>query len=290
MTQAARQLDLTPAAVSAAVQRIEEALGMRLFERTTRSLHPTHEGLVILEGCQDAVQRWTRALDEARGSAAMLEGVIRLAAPSDATHQVVADAVATFCADHPGVRVIVQPTDTIQDVLRDALDVSVRYGALQDSTLVARKLAESPRVLVASPGYLRAHGAPHTPRDLLDHRLITLQLGDVPERVWVLGQAGSFEEIQLESQMCGDGLLVRRWVVAGHGIALKSLLDVVDDLEAGRLIRVMPCFDGGIRAIHAVLSSRRFVPARVRGLVEHLAARFAAREVRCGAWIGAAPS
>jgi len=285
MTRAAGQLGLTPAAVSAAVQRIEGALGLRLFERTTRTLHPTDEGLVILEGCQDTVERWLRALDEARGSTATLEGSIRLSAPADTTHQLVAESVAAFCAAHAGVRVIVHPTDTLQNVLQDALDVSVRYGALQDSTLVARKLAESPRVLVASPGYLDRCGVPKAPEDLADHRLLTLQLGNAPERVWTLHHLGAVTEVAVESPMCGDGLLVRRWAVAGHGIASKSMFDVIDDLEAGRLVRVLPEADGVLDAIHAVFPSRTFIPARVRRLVDHLSARFASREARCRTWL-----
>lgn len=286
MTRAARQLDLTPAAVSATVQRIEKALGIRLFERTTRSLHPTREGLVILDGCQDTVQRWARALDEAQGSAATLEGPIRLAAPSDTTHQVVAEAIAIFCDQHPGVRVIVHATDTMQNVLQDALDVSLRYGALQDSTLVARKLAESPRILVASPDYLDGHGTPDSPEGLSAHRLLTLQMGNAPERAWSLRHAGKVVDVHVDSPLCGDGLLVRQWAVAGRGIAFKSLLDVVDDLLAGRLVQVMPNVDGGTGAIHAVYPSGQFVPARVRGLVAHLATHLAMREARCNEWHG----
>jgi DNA-binding transcriptional LysR family regulator len=286
MTQAAGQLDLTPAAVSAAVQRIEAALGMRLFERTTRTLHPTDEGLVILEGCHDTVQRWQRALDEARGNTATLEGSVRLSAPADTTHQVVGDAVAEFCALHPGVRVVVHPTDTLQNVLQEALDVSIRYGDLDDSTLVARKLAESPRVLVASAGYLERRGHPAAPEDLAAHRQLTLQLGNTPERSWELGQPDRKMTVPLDSPMCGDGLLVRRWAVAGHGVAFKSLFDVIDDLETGRLVRVLPDLVGSVTAIHAVFPSRKFVPARVRGLVDHLAGRFAAREARCQQWLG----
>ncbi len=287
MTRAARQLGLTPAAVSASVQRIETALGLRLFERTTRSLHPTSEGLVILEGCQDTIRRWHRALDEARGSAGNLEGIIRLAAPSDTTQQVLSGATAAFCREHEGVRVIVHPTDAMQNVLQEALDVSIRYGDLQDSTLVARKLAQSPRILVASSEYLAEHGTPSTPEALVEHRLLTLQLGNAPEQTWTLCRGDQLEELPIESQMCGDGLLVRRWARDGHGIAFKSLFDVVDDLEAGRLIRVLPDYDGGASTIHAVFPSRRFTPVRVRALVDHLALHFTHRGARCVAWLEA---
>jgi len=288
MTQAAGQLDLTPAAVSAAVQRIERTIGLRMFERTTRTLRATDEGLVILEGCEDAVRRWQRALDEAHGRSAVLEGTLRIAAPADTTHLVVSDTVARFAGLHPGVRVIVRPTDVLQNVLEDALDVSVRYGALSDSTLVARKLAQSPRVLVASPTYIERCGAPQTLDELANHRLLTLQLGNSPERVWPLqASGGELTSLSVESPLCGDGLLVRRWAVAGHGITFKGLIDVIDDLESGRLVRVLPSFDGPMSPIHAVLPSRTYISTRVRVLVELLAEAFSEREARCDAWLSA---
>lgn len=286
MTRAAGQLDLTPAAVSAAVQRIEAALDLRLFERTTRTLHPTDEGLIVLEGCRETVHRWLRTLDEARGSQATLEGSLRVSAPADTVHQIVGAAVAEFCALHPGLRVVVHPTDTLQNVLEDALDLSIRYGALPDSTLVARKLATSPRILVAAPQYLAQRGTPTRLEDLTEHRLLTLQLGNSPERSWTFRSDSGPVEIPVESPMCGDGLLVRRWAVQGHGIAFKGLLDVVDDLESGRLVRVCPAVDGGFGGVYAVHPSRAFVPARVRALVDHLAGVFARREGRCGRWAG----
>ncbi len=281
MTRASRQLDLTPAAVSAAVQRIEGALGLRVFERTTRTLHPTDEGFIVLEGCRETVNRWQRTLDEARGSKATLEGSLRMSAPADTVHQVVGGAVAAFCARHPGLRVVVHPTDTLQNVLEDALDLSIRYGSLKDSTLVARKLAASPRVLVAAPSYLARAGVPDGLDDLHQHRLLTLQLGNSPERSWTLGS----QSVAVESPMCGDGLLVRQWAVEGHGIAFKGLLDVVGDLEAGRLVRVLPHVLGGTDGVYAVYPSRVFVPARVRALVDHLAGVFLDLEGRCSRWL-----
>lgn len=290
MTQAASQLSLTPAAVSAAVQRVERDLGLRIFERTTRSLRPTQEGEVLIEGCRETVQRWRRALDEARGDEATLEGSVHLAAPADTTHLVLAEAVASFSEDHPGVRVVVHATDVLQNVLQDALDLSIRYGELRDSALVARRLARVPRMLVASPDYLLAHGTPASVADLSEHRLLTLQLGNTPEPSWDLRDpSGGSHQVPLESALCGDGLVVRRWAVAGHGIAFKSLFDVLEDLEAGRLVRVLPDHDGGSGPIHLVFPSRRFVPLRIRALADRIAAVFERRQQRCEAWVRTIP-
>lgn len=287
MTLAAQQLNLTPAAVSAAVQRIEAAVGVRLFERTTRSLHPTDEGQVILAGCEDVVGRWQQTLDDARGSKADIEGVVRLSAPADITNEVLAHVVVEVCAAHPKLRVVLDTSDTIKHLHGDAIDMAIRYGALQDSSLSARRLASAPGMLVAAPSYLDAHGTPTRVEDLADHRCLTLHLGNVPEATWQLHRDGAVETVEIDSAMCGNGFLARRWAVDGEGIAYKSLFDVIDDLEAGRLVRVLPNYDGSAIGIHAVFPSRRFLPARVRALDSAITERFVARAARCDAWLAA---
>lgn len=284
MTLAAQQLHVTPAAVSAAVQRIESAIGVRLFERTTRSLHPTDEGLVVIEGCRDVVDLWRRTLDDARGHRSELEGTIHLAAPADTTYQILESVVVALCTDHPGLRVVLDTSDAVHHLHREAIDMAIRYGPLQDSTLSARKLAECPGILVAAPSYLAERGAPDAPQTLARHRCLTLQLSSVPMVSWQLHGKGEVHALALESPLCGDGYLVRRWAIAGMGIALKSLFDVIDDLEHGRLVQVLPDYTTGPFAIHAVFPSRRFLPARVRALDTAITTHFAARQARCDAW------
>ncbi|MBX2803974.1 MAG: LysR family transcriptional regulator [Myxococcales bacterium] len=285
MTLAAQQLHLTPAAVSAAVQRIERALDVRLFERTTRSLHPTDEGLVILEGCQDVVARWQQAMDDASGHRHELEGTVHLSAPADTTYLVLQSVVGELCAAHPGLRVVIDTSDHVQPLHRDAIDMAIRYGPLQDSSLSARKLVEAPAILVAAPSYLDAHGSPRTPEELAAHRCLTLHRSNVPTVRWTLVRGEHTHQVDVDSPLCGDGYLARRWALAGMGIAFKSLFDVIDDLEQGGLLRVMPDVTGGTVAVHAVFPSRRFQPARVRTLDAAITQRFEARAARCRAWL-----
>ena len=286
MTVAAKQLHLTPAAVSAAVQRIEGAIGVRLFERTTRSLHPTDEGLVIVDAAREVVERWQRALEAARDQRGELEGEIHLSAPADTTYMLLEPLVAKLCAAHPKLRVVLVTSDALLHLHRESIDMAIRYGALADSTLVARKLVVCPRVLVASPAYLDAHGTPEVPEDLLSHRCLTLQLGSAPVSAWELQpHDGRVQTLRLDSPLCGDGYLVRRWAIAGMGIAFKSLFDVIEDLEAGRLVVVLPEYTGGNTPIHALFPSRRFQTARVRALHDLVLEVFAARAAQCEAWI-----
>ena len=286
MTMAARQLHMTPAAVSAIVKRVEEAIGVRLFERTTRSIQPTEEGQVILEGCQDVVERWQRTLEEARGAVQELSGTVHISAPADTSYQVVAPVVVALTREHPELRVVVHSTDALQHLHRDAIDMAIRYGPLPDSELSARKLVELPGVLVAAPSYLERWGRPETPAALADHRVITLQLSSVAVTTWTLHGGGGVQRVPLRSPLCGDGYLARRWAIDGEGIALKSLFDVIDDLEAGRLVRVLPDHASEPGAIHVVFPGREYLPVRVRALDAALGSAFSDRARRCQEWLG----
>jgi len=285
MTLAARQMHLTPAAVSAAVRRVEEAIGVRLFDRTTRSVQPSDEGLVVLDACRDVVERWQSTLEDVRGGTHEVVGTVHISAPADTTYQVVGPTVVALADAHPELQVIVHSSDAVQHLHRDAIDMAIRYGPLQDSSLTARKLADQPGILVASPSYLRQRGVPQTPADLSHHRCITLQLSSVPVTAWTLSDGSTGHDVELRDPLCGDGYLARRWAIEGVGIAMKSLFDVIDDLEVGRLVRVLPRHIFRRTAIHAVFPSRRHLASRVRALDSALALAFTSRAERCEAWL-----
>ena len=281
MTSAARQLHLTPAAVSGVVKRVEESLGVRLFDRTTRSVQPTEEGLVLLEGCQDVVERWERALEDTSATTSTpnkrLGGTVHVSAPTDTSYQVVGPVVLTLAKAHPDLQVVVHPTDTLQHMHREAIDIAIRYGELPDSDLAAHHLADYPSILVASPSYTAERGWPTSLDDLSNHQTITLQLSNAPAMSWTLrprrygrnqqerqGPDSQHRPVTLRTPLCGDGFLARQWAIQGNGIVLKSLIDVIDDLESDRLHQVLPGVIGPAMPIHAVFPSRRHQPARVR--------------------------
>ena len=134
-------------------------------------------------------------------------------------------------------------------------------------------------------GRRERRGWPGAPADLVDHRIVTLQLSSVAVASWTLYGHGGAHEVLLDSPLCGDGYLARQWAIAGMGIAMKSLFDVIDDLEAGRLVRVLPDYTTGSMAIHVIFPSRRYLPVRVRTLDAALTAAFTARAARCDDWL-----
>lgn len=285
MTRSASQLKVTPASVSATVARIEEAIGVRIFERTTRSIHVTDEGLTVLDGCREVVKHWQRTLEEVQGTKRELLGTVHLSAPTDTTYEFLSPVLVSIAEEHPKLQLVVHSSDTVQHIHRDAIDLAIRYGPMQDSSLQTRKLAECPGVLVASPSYLKENGAPLNPEDLDKHRILTLQLSSIAVRSWTLTKDGESQQIPIRSPLCGDGYLARQWAIAGMGIARKSLFDVIGDLESGRLCRVLPAYTCGSAVIRAVFPNRRYLPARVRIVDTAISEAFSAHASRCEAWL-----
>ncbi|GAC1458317.1 MAG: LysR family transcriptional regulator [Gemmatimonadaceae bacterium] len=276
LSEAARQLDQTPSAVSARLKRIEEELGVRLVERTTRSLRLTPEGERFLQTCDTMTLAWTRGQSLLRQDARAVEGRIHIAAPSDTSAQFLADWIGDYIRAHPRLAVTLRVGDRMHDIPREAVDIAVRYGELADSSMVSRTLVRARRVLVASPEYLERSAPLLCPADLANHRCLAWLTRDQPKVQWTFGSpAGSSETIVVKPALCGDGLLVRLWALRGDGVAYKANIDVAVDLRAGRLTRLLSQYEGELVPISAVMPSGRHVPTRVRAMLDYLAKRFA---------------
>jgi DNA-binding transcriptional LysR family regulator len=276
LSAAARQLQITPAAASAALKRLEASLAVRLIERSTRSMRLTAEGELLREHAQRAlgVLDDMRALLGARRE--RLEGEVHVAAPSDLGRQVLSPMLDDFLAEHPGLRIALHVSDGMHDLLRERVDIAVRYGELPDSTMVARLLHRGPRVLVASPAYVARHGAPEHPRDLAKHNCLALYLGGRPQLQWTLVRDGAQATVKVHgNRRADDGALVRQWAMQGLGIAYKSRLDVAADLRSGALVELMPAWHSEPIPLHAVVPARAHMPLRVRRLLDALAEKFA---------------
>jgi len=275
LSAAARQLQLTPAAASAALKRLEASLSVRLVERSTRSLRLTAEGELLREHAERALG----VLDDARSllgaQRERLEGEIHVAAPVDLGRQVLSPLLDKFQERHPGLRLAMHVSDVRQDLLRERVDVAVRYGELHDSSLVARRLLVTRSALVASPEYVRRHGAPQHPSELAHHNCLALHRAERPYLQWVFRRDGSEITVKVQgNRHANDGGLVREWALRGVGIAHKSRLDVLADLRAGRLVELMPEWEGLRYPLHAIVPTQRHLPLRVRRLLDELIEQF----------------
>ncbi|MDA9406173.1 LysR family transcriptional regulator [Bradyrhizobium sp. CCBAU 45384] len=276
LTAAARALGMTPAAASATLKRLETQLGTRLFERSTRAMRLTPSGQILLEYAQRAFELLAEGesqLDAERGA---LVGTVRVSAPSDLARTVLMPMLDEFLHLHPGVKLALNVGDRVLDVLRDEVDLAIRYGELSDSRLVARPLSLARPVVSASPDYLSRHGTPHTPTDLVDHNCISFIRGGRTSNSWRFGQNGQWTMVRVSGdRIVDDASLAREWAVSGAGIIFMTEIEQRRDLQSGNLVRLLTEWETDPYPLHALLPSGRFVPNRVRAFLDFIAGRFA---------------
>jgi DNA-binding transcriptional LysR family regulator len=279
LSAAARQLQLTPAAASAGLKRIESAFGTRLVERSTRSMRLTPEGEVLLEHARRALGDMDDARALIGASGEVLSGDVHVAAPSDLGRGLVSSLLDRFIEQHPELRLTLYVSDTLQDLVRERVDLAIRYGDLPDSSLVARRLHLTPRALVASPDYIARHGVPAHPSELAHHNCLALYRSGRPHLSWSFSRDGEDVTVRVQgNRLAYDGALVRQWALQGLGIATKARLDILQDIAAGRLIELLPDWRGELFPLHAMLPAGRHMPLRVRRLLDFLGEQFARLE------------
>jgi DNA-binding transcriptional LysR family regulator len=271
LSAAGRELQLSPTVVSKRLTRLEEQLGARLIQRTTRQLTLTEIG----EGYHERVLAVLAAMEEADNyvsGSGEPRGVLRVSAPTGFGRRHIAPRLLPFLRTYPDVKLELDLSDTYVDLIAGGFDVVVRIGALNDSSMVARRLAPNHRVLCATPEYLAEMGEPETIADLDSHRLVTT----TPQSDWHLeGPDGPITYRPNSLLNTNSSEVVSEAVLGGLGIGMRSTWDVADDLRSGRVKRVMPDFIGSSRVgIWAIYPSRRLVPPKVRAFIDHLADMF----------------
>lgn len=276
ISAAARSLDLSVAVASQRLQRLERDLGVRLLHRTTRRLHATPEGAVLAEQGRVLVDDLEALSSSLRQAGTGITGTLRLTTSASFGRQYVSPLIPEFLRAHPGVNLSINLTDHVLDLVSSGFDLAIRIGTLEDSTLVARKLADNQRLLCASPDYLREHGWPRTPHDLARHQCLLLVGAQGRADVWRFddGQGGEIAVRVRGRVEANTGELLSDAAIAGFGIAMHSTWHVGDDLRAGRLVQVLPDFPIALNGIYAVMPQRRLVPPRVRAFVDFLADRW----------------
>lgn len=242
LSAAARVMDLSAAVASAALKRIEQHLGARLLARSTRSLRLTAEGEGFLEYARAALG----SLEEGRrlltSGQDQVSGVLQLSAPSDLGRNLLLPWLDAFQCEHPGLTVRLLLGDRIADLFKQPVDIALRYGEPEDSSLVALPVApDNYRVLCASPDYLARHGEPHQLEQLAQHNCLLYMLGTRVHDRWCFHDGKREVSLTVSGDRFSDDAdVVRRWAVAGAGVAYKSWLDVSSDVLAGRLKILLP--------------------------------------------------
>ncbi|MDX2287646.1 MAG: LysR family transcriptional regulator [Hyphomicrobiaceae bacterium] len=273
--EAGRQLGVTRSAVSKGVMELEHVLGARLLDRTTRRVSTTEAGLAYYERCVDILARLEETEQQVSRLHAEPRGVLKVNAPMSFGALHLGDAVAAFMAAFPELRVELTLTDRFIDPVEEGVDVTIRIAQLQDSSLIARKLATTRILPAASPGYLARHGTPAVPGDLAEHRCLVFGHTTTLQRWPFNTPDGETISMPVTSAMCSNnGDVLRSAALAGEGITRLPSFLIGPDIKAGRLVVVLPDFAPAQLGIHALYVPNRYLAAKVRAFIDFLENRF----------------
>ena len=276
LTAAAKAEGVAPAIMGRRLDALEERLGVKLLVRTTRRITLTHEGSAFLEDCQRLLADVANAEASVSAGGVKASGHLRITAPAGFGRRHVAPLVPRFRELHPEVTISLNLSDRVVDLAGEGFDCAVRVGDLPDSSLVSVRMADNRRLCVATPGYLKHHGTPRTPQELVKFDCLTLSSDASQTRGWafrIAGTEGAGEVIHLKPggpMDCSDGQVLHDWCIAGCGIAWRSTWEVEAEIEAGRLVALLEEFSAPPNGIYAVFPQRKHLPLRVRLWIDFL--------------------
>lgn len=277
----ARELGVTPPAVSTRLAQMENRLGVRLLNRTTRRLSPTQEGELYLSRGSRLLAELEELDQLVSNSRAVPKGLLRVNASFGFGRRYMAPAISEFAKHFPEVSIQLALTDRAMNLMDEAFDVGIFFGSPPDSRVVARKIASNRRFLCASPDYLKAAGAPATPRDLQKHPCIVLRESDAAYGTWHLHRGRKQETVKVRGPLTSnDGETALCWALDGHGILMRSEWDVGTHLRSGALTRILPEWTLPDADVFAVYPERTNLSAKVTAFMDFLSVWFA----REGRW------
>ena len=275
LTAAARAEGVAPAIMSRRIDALEERLGVKLLVRTTRRLALTHEGSAFLEDCQRLLADFANAEASVSAGGVKASGHLRVTAPAGFGRRHVAPLVPLFRERHPEVTVSLNLSDRVVDLATEGYDCAVRVGDFPDSSLVSLRLADNRRLCVATPAFLRRHGTPAHPNDLVRFDCLTLSSEASQTRGWAFRVDDEVLHLRPAGPLdCSDGQVLHDWCLQGRGIAWRSTWEVEADIAAGRLVEVLADFAAPPNGIYAVVPQRKHLPLRVRLWIDHLREHF----------------
>lgn len=272
MSAAGRELGLSPAVISKRLSHMEERLGARLFQRTTRQLKLTEAG----EGFYSKIVSILHNIEEAEAFVSELNhkvaGLLRVTAPVGFSQKHIAPFLNDFLSRFPDLSIELILRDEIVDIVGESFDLAIRVGELNDSSLVARKLAPCRRVLCATPDYLAKYGTPRSLADLTSHSCIPFNY----QNLWRLSGPKGTETVRVACKLRSNcGVVLHDAHLQGMGIALRSTWAVAADLQSGALRVVLPQYreSSGV-AVYAVYPCRQHVPAKLKAFIDYFAQQF----------------
>ncbi|MNZ42598.1 HTH-type transcriptional regulator DmlR [compost metagenome] len=276
-------MSITPAAASLALKRLENRLGVRLFTRSTRTMKLTPEGLRYLESARHAL----KILADGKRSLTHDDGMLELTVPSDLGRNLLLDVFAQLKRSRPRLFIKLALSDNEENLLTGKFDAALRFGKSLSLDLVELPVLKQHYFIVcAGPTYLSEHPLPSTPQHLSEHECIISTRSGRAENHWRFHKSGQIEVVQVQGHFCcDDGDAVRRWAIAGYGVAYLPLLSVIDDLLAGRLLALLPGWQGEQAPLNLVVSHRSQITESLRALHHSLTDQCNERMSHYSAWL-----
>jgi DNA-binding transcriptional LysR family regulator len=279
LSAAGRELGFTPAVGSKRLARLEQELGTRLVQRSSRHFALTEEGAIYFELCQSILADVANAEAAVGRGSQQPQGTLRVSAPVVLGRRWIGPALAQFAMDYPDMKVQLLLSDAYVDLIEGGFDCAVRVGGDVDARLVARKLADNRRVICAAPSYLARRGRPQRLEDLARHDCIVMNSTGL-HADWRLhrcdAKPAKEQVVRVHGRMVANtGEQAHDWALAGLGLVRRSVWDVAEDLAQGRLEQVLSDWCSDEVPVRVVFSSRRFLPARTRVFIDRLVALFA---------------
>lgn len=273
-TKAADRQGLTPGAASKQISALEDRMQARLLERTTRSVRLTDAGRALLDRVRPWLSEYEAIENGLVADQAAAAGVLRVSAPVDFGAERLIEPVTAFMERWPSVEVRLELADRMVDLVDEGYDVAVRIGALTDSSLIAKRLADAPMTVVASPAYLQAAGMPAHPSELSRHDCIIDRNKPAPN-LWRFHRGDESVEAKINGRMSLNGARAAvAAACAGAGIACPPAWSATHALQAGKVVRVLDDWSPDERELWALFPSNRYLAHRVRLFVDHLAVWF----------------
>ncbi|MBD9439696.1 LysR family transcriptional regulator [Pseudomonas sp. PDM04] len=271
----ARELGITPPAVSKRLSALEARLGIRLVNRTTRSMSLTAEGELLFSHAARILTQIDEVEQLINSTRATPKGLIRVNASLGFGRRYIGPALGAFFAQYPEVEVQLEISDHPLDLATHGFDLGIRFGTLPDAALHARKIASNRRLLCASPLYLEKYGVPQRLTDLQQHNCIFLRQNETPYGVWSFTNGGRTQNVKVRGALgCNDGEVALNWALEGHGILLRAEWDIARYVRSGRLRLVLEDQTPTRADVYAVYPQQLYLSARVRRLIDFLVDRF----------------
>ncbi|MES2537555.1 MAG: LysR substrate-binding domain-containing protein [Pseudomonadota bacterium] len=270
LSAAARAEGIAPAMIGRRLDALEERLGVKLLQRTTRKIVLTNEGAAFLEDCQRILLDLENAEASVSERSARASGHLSISAPAGFGRQHVAPLMPSFLSEHRDVTVTLNLNDRVVDLIGEGIDIAIRIATLSDSSLIGVKLADNKRVVVASPDYLKRHGRPVSLDDLSTHNCLAMS-SEGSQRGWTFRQNGKNVTLKVSGNMvCNDGAVLHDWALSAKGLAWRSMWEVGTEIESGKLVTVLDEFAAPGNDVYAVFAQRQHLPLRIRVLVDFL--------------------